>query len=94
MTLPSPKQRFLLSDAREPHQKFVHSEVFARAADAAMLEMQQHLPHGVGSRPEMDAMANCWRMEGARQFRTTLEQIADEPVEQKPVTPKFNHRDP
>jgi len=71
MTVPTSKQRFLLSPHAEAHRKLAKSEGFVAALDAAMLEVLRH--------------TNLYeQVHGAMLFRTALETIADEFVPTPP----------
>lgn len=70
----SPKTRFLLDQpAVSQHLELTVKDSFLHALDMAMLE----LVHNIGCPVAADAVANGYRIEGAKEYRRILENLAE-----------------
>lgn len=89
--MPQPKNEFLKSSADvKAFQDIADSPIFGRAVNVALLDFIEQQPPNAS---QADAVANAYRLEGARAYARTLQKIAEAP-EPKPPKPagNLNHR--
>jgi hypothetical protein len=75
MALPSPKERFQKMPAAKDWANMSVSPAFTVASDFAMLHTVENLTSN--SNEQVSALANHFRLEGARMFLRTLTNLCD-----------------
>lgn len=74
------KKRFRASEHNKDFHSFSGTETFARAVESALLQYGSNL--GLAG-SEAEAVANCYKMEGARQVLSILANLTETPPERK-----------